>query len=298
MSEQNTALTNLDEAPNVAPPAIPTSEEPVVNIQVKTAPDDIPAADADVKDIEEKKVEKTNGKPQEKSPEPPKDLKEDPIGWINSLFPEANHKVNYQILRWMQQMTCDEEDKRQPLPGKCEAVTKKQFLGYLKDGSILAKVAKRLQPDSVDKVHEGDDAKDKEKQISNINAFIKFAKELGLTEQQVFSASDLQEKGKAGYQAVFNTIIQLGLKINDKYEQKGIDVDQLAEVASQAVRSSLMQTILNFFRRARPVQITKQQVKEAEEKEKAEKIAEKVIEEKPAVNETPVVNEQTAISAN
>ena len=50
---------------------------------------------------------------------------------------------------------------------------------------MLAKVAKRLQPDSVDKVHEGDEARDKEKQMSNINAFIKFAKELGLSEQQV-----------------------------------------------------------------------------------------------------------------
>lgn len=37
---------------------------------------------------------------------------------------------------------------------------------------------------------------------------------------QVFAASDLQEKGKSGYQAVFNTVIQLGLKINEKYDQR------------------------------------------------------------------------------
>ncbi|VDD96505.1 unnamed protein product [Enterobius vermicularis] len=293
MSDQNTASSNVDEAPDAAPPAVPANEEPA---QVKTAADDIPAADADVKDVEEKKVEKTNGKPQEKAAEPPKDLKEDPIGWINSQFPEAAHKVNYHILRWMQQVACEEEDKKQPLPGKNEAVTKNQFLGYLRDGSMLAKVAKRLQPDSVDKVHEGDEARDKEKQMSNINAFIKFAKELGLSEQQVFAASDLQEKGKSGYQAVFNTVIQLGLKINEKYDQRGIDVDQLAEVASQVVHSSLVQSILNFLLR-RPAQTTKQLAKEAEEKEKAEKVAEKVVEEKPATTETPVVNEQTAVPA-
>uniref|UniRef100_A0A0N5AV58 Calponin-homology (CH) domain-containing protein n=1 Tax=Syphacia muris TaxID=451379 RepID=A0A0N5AV58_9BILA len=324
MSEQNTSANNADEAPNAVPPTVPVVEEPCVEINVKTSTtDDIPVADADTKE-EEKKVEKVVNKPQEKTAvtESPKDLKEDPIGWINSLFPEATHKVrslplmsfhvNYQILSWMQKLAAENDDKKQPLPGKCEAVTKNQFLGFLRDGSVLAKIAKRLQPDSVDKVHEGDEAKDKDKQLSNINAFIKFAKDLGLSDQQVFSATDLQEKGKAGYQAVFNTIVQLGLKVNERYEQKGIDVDQLAEVASQAVRSSLMQTILSFFRRAKPnTQTTKQLAKEAEEKVKAEKATEKVAEEKPAaapvtVDDTPAAApavaaatvEQTAVAAN
>lgn len=37
---------------------------------------------------------------------------------------------------------------------------------------------------------------------------------------QVFTAADLQEKGKAGYQAVFNTLMQLALKAQGIFEQK------------------------------------------------------------------------------
>lgn len=39
---------------------------------------------------------------------------------------------------------------------------------------------------------------------------------------QIFSAADLQEKGKAGYQAVFNTLMQLSLKAQSIFEQKVI----------------------------------------------------------------------------
>lgn len=61
------------------------------------AKEDIPAADADVKDTEapavQKKVETT-----EKAPEVRKDPREDPVGWINSLIPGAAHKVPLVIL--------------------------------------------------------------------------------------------------------------------------------------------------------------------------------------------------------
>ncbi|EJW88390.1 hypothetical protein WUBG_00703 [Wuchereria bancrofti] len=86
---------------------------------------------------------------------------------------------------------------------------------------------------------------------------------------QVFTAADLQEKGKAGYQAVFNTLMQLALKAQGIFEQKGIDVEQLIQTASQVVPTNLVQTILNFFRRAQPTQTPKKLAKEAEEKDKA-----------------------------
>ena len=107
------------------------------------------------------------------------------------IFPEL--QVNYQVLNWMQQLAIEEEDKRQPLPGKNEAVTKNQFLGFLRDGIVLAKLAERLQPGSVETIHEGEEAKNKEKQTSNINAFINFAKEkVGLPEQQVIFTHPLR----------------------------------------------------------------------------------------------------------
>ncbi|VDK87460.1 unnamed protein product, partial [Litomosoides sigmodontis] len=95
----------------------------------------------------------------------------------------------------------------------------------------------------------------------------------------IFTAADLQEKGKAGYQAVFNTLMQLSLKAQSIFEQKGIDTEQLMQVASQVVPTNLIQTILNFFRRAQPAQTPKKLAKEAEEKEKTT-TAEKAVEEK------------------
>ncbi|VDK89376.1 unnamed protein product [Onchocerca ochengi] len=143
--------------------------------------DDIPAVDADVKDSETVEVKQV----QEKVPEPPKDPREDPIGWVNSLIPGAVHKVNYRLLDWAQQLAIEEEDKRQALPGKSDSVTKNQFLSFLRDGSLLAKLANRLQPGVVETVHEGDAAKDKANQTSNINGFINFVKEkAGLSEEQ------------------------------------------------------------------------------------------------------------------
>jgi hypothetical protein len=188
-----------------------------------------------------------------KEVEPPKDPKEDPLGWISQQIPPAVHKVNHLILDWIQKTAVDEEDKRVPLPGKNEQVTRNQFLNFLKDGTVLAKLANKFSPGSVEPVHEGEEANTKENQTANLEGFIKFVKEkAGLPEEQVFTVEDIQEKGKAGYGPVFNTIFQLGLKAQDLFAQNGIDVDKLAQEAAQAVRFNFIQLILNFFKRARP----------------------------------------------
>lgn len=99
--------------------------------------------------------------------------------------------MNYQVLDWAQQLAVEDEEQRQTLPGKNDAVTKSQFLGFLRDGTLLAKLANRLQPGAIETVHEGEDAKDKTKQTSNINAFITFAKEkAGLADDQVLITCD------------------------------------------------------------------------------------------------------------
>lgn len=260
-----------------------TTEQPAPAVAVND--EDIPAVDA------EGDIQKTQepGADDKKEPEPPKDPKEDPVGWVGSLIPAAVHKVNYQVLVWAQELAVEDEDQRQTLPGKNDAVTKSQFLGFLRDGTLLAKLANRLQPGAVETVYEGDAVKVKAHQTENINAFIAFAKDkAGLADDQVFSAADLQSKGKTGYEAVFRTLMQLGTNAQHKFEQKGIDTDQLVQMASQAVQTNLIQTIINFFRRARPAQQSEKQLaKEAEEKEKAEKMTnvEKVVEEKAAVVE-------------
>ena len=47
-------------------------------------------------------------------------------------FPLLSLQVNYLVLDWIQKLVVDDEAKRQPLPGKNEMVTKKQFINYLK----------------------------------------------------------------------------------------------------------------------------------------------------------------------
>lgn len=54
--------------------------------------EDIPAVDADVKNSDT--VEPKGVEAKEKAPEPRKDPREDPIGWVNSLIPGAVHKVS------------------------------------------------------------------------------------------------------------------------------------------------------------------------------------------------------------
>lgn len=96
----------------------------------------------------------------------------------------------------------------------------------------------------------------KEKQADLVSKFALWAKEsLGLEEGKAMTAADLLEKGKAGYPAVFETLWQLALKAQEKFQQEGIDVDAVLAAASQVVRTNIIQTFLNFFRR-RPAPVS------------------------------------------
>ncbi|ETN80161.1 hypothetical protein NECAME_09361 [Necator americanus] len=86
------------------------------------------------------------------------------------------------------------------------------------------------------------------------NFFRRFAVDLD-KQQLAMTAADLLEKGKAGYPAVFETLWQLALKAQEKFQQEGIDVDAVLAAASQVVRTNIIQSFLNFFRR-RPAPAT------------------------------------------
>ncbi|CAJ0592648.1 unnamed protein product [Cylicocyclus nassatus] len=93
----------------------------------------------------------------------------------------------------------------------------------------------------------------KEKQAELVGKFASWAKEsLGLDESKAMTAADLLEKGKAGYPAVFETLWQLALKAQEKFNKEAIDVDAVLAAASQVVHTNIIQTILNFFRQRRP----------------------------------------------
>lgn len=252
-------------------PAPPTTEPPQEETPVAPVVEaEIPAADqAAAATSEEAKVEVK----EEKKEEPPKDIREDPIGWLGQQIPPAVHKVNYMVLDWVQKLVIDEEDKRQPLPGKNEMVTKKQFINFLKDGNLLANLANKLSPGAIETVHEGEALKEKENQKANVEAFTSWAKTtLQAEEDKAMTPADLLEKGKAGYPAVFGTLWQLASQAKEKFDKDGIDIDSVVTGAGQAMKTSLIQTILGFFKRARPqtTQSAKQAAMEAEEKERAE----------------------------
>ncbi|GMT26981.1 hypothetical protein PFISCL1PPCAC_18278, partial [Pristionchus fissidentatus] len=271
--EQQNAVETVEKKEEEAAPALPTSEPP---------------KDEEVKAVEEKKAEETPAvveekkeeeKKEEKVEEPPKDIREDPIGWIGQQIPQAVHIANYQVLDWAQKFAVEDEAKRQPLPGKNGAVTRNQFLAFLKDGTLLAGLAKKCGA-NVETIHEGEAVKNnKDNQTANIQAFADWAKDnLGLPEDKVVTVADLLEKGKAGYPQVFHAVWAAGSQAVEKFgATTGIDVDSVTAAASQAVKSNIVQTILNFFKRARPTpQLEKKAALEAEEAEKKAAAAEKL----------------------
>ncbi|KAE9549932.1 hypothetical protein FO519_006850 [Halicephalobus sp. NKZ332] len=223
----------------------------------------------------------------------PIDPREDLLGWLGTLIPAGVHRANFEILNWLQNTAVEKEEDKKTLPGKEQAVTKTQFLNFLKDGTLLAKFAQKISPESVEKVYEGEEAKTKENQVANIENFTKFLKEkVGLSDEQVFSPADLQDKGKAGFNPVFNSIFQLGTHAQEKLNASGIDVESIVEAASQAIKSNIFQTLLNFFKRARP------QLKSKEEKENNEEITVNGDGPKAEENGTNGTTQPPAVAAN
>lgn len=193
-----------------------------------------------------------------------KSISEDPIAWISAQKPAAIHKVNSIVCNWMVNLV--NEGSETPVvtaPGKNDTVTKNQFLAFLKDGTVLAHFANKLCPGSIETVHEGENAQVKENQTSNIEGFIKFAKEkFELPEDQVFSAADIQEKGKEGYQAVFNTLARIGMSVKDKFEKDGLDIDSITESAAKVTQNKIFVTLLGLFNRAKAALTAKKSVGE------------------------------------
>ncbi|CAJ0944550.1 unnamed protein product, partial [Mesorhabditis belari] len=256
----------IEQTEEVVPP-LPTTAPPSDESMVEAKTEEEPK-------VEEVKVE-----------EPPASIHDEPMKWLTQQIPPAVHKVNYLVLQWLQSIVEEDPEKRQPIPGKNEATTKNQFINFLKDGQLLASFANKLSPGAIETIHEGEALKSKENQKANAQGFIDWAKTI-LPEDQVMSTEDLQEKGKQGYSAIMNTIWKIATNAKEKFEKENINTEQVLESAGLAVKTSIIQTILNFFKRARPqtTQSAKQAAMEQEEKERAEKSKE--IEEENKIAET------------
>lgn len=90
----------------------------------------------------------------------------------------------------------------------------------------------------------------KEIQSDLISQFVSWARGiLAVEEGKGITTADLLEKGKAGYPTVFDTLWQLAMKAEEKFQQQNIDVDAILAAAGQVVRTNIIQSILNFFKR-------------------------------------------------
>lgn len=94
--------------------------------------------------------------------------------------------MNYLLLTWIQGLSAEQAATQ--IQGREPGyVTRGQFLDYLRDGSLLAALANRLQPESIQKIFVGEELKEKANQKANIEAFLQFAKEkAGMESDQVF----------------------------------------------------------------------------------------------------------------
>lgn len=231
-----------------------------------------------------------------KEPEAPKDPKEDVLGWIAQQMPQAVHKANYQVLSWIQKTAVENEADRKPIPGKDQSTTRNQFLAFLRDGDLLVKLANSLQSGAVEPAvaeENADAAAQKEVQKKNVESFAEWAsKTTGV--ENVMKSEDLLEKGKAGYQAVFQTLWQLGIQAKEKFDKDGFDVETIVTMASQVVKSNLLTTILGFFRRNRQPAA---EVKEGEAAAEGEKPAEEAAPSTEQVEEPAAIKVETSAPA-
>jgi len=230
---------------------------------------------------------------QPKEPEPAKDPKEDIIGWIGQQIPGAVHKASHMLLEWVTKIVDEGEETKTTLPGRDGMVTRNQFVNFLKDGQFLTKLANKLQSGAIEPAttEEGADAaKQKEVQKQNIEKFVAWANtQLGREGDNALTLADITEKGKAGFSSLFDTLWQLATRASEKFGKEGLDVDAVVQAANQIVGRNIIQSILNFFRRARPVTAT--QTTEVKTNGDAQ------TEEKPATEEVCVKVETPAPAA-
>jgi hypothetical protein len=152
-------------------------------------------------------------------------------------------------LEWAIGETYAEDDKDKPVLPKSGFVKRREFINYLKDGVILARLANNFQPGAAEAVKEGEEAKTKENQQSNINVFSSVAKRY-VSEDQVFTHDDL-EKGKENYVKVFSTFFKvMSASSAEHFKRPGGDFDQFVNEVAAVVPQKFWQKLVSSFNTA------------------------------------------------
>jgi len=163
-------------------------------------------------------------------------------GFIESIAKPQAKKVAYQVLDWVNKLTGKTDA---PVPGNADKqeTSSKDFMQYLKDGALLAKLANVLQPNSVKTVHE---STEKDKQMENIKNFLNFVKEkAGLGVADTVKAEDVQAGKTSAFGGLLATLVALGGKATESFGgAQGLDLDGLLKTVQDFVPKSFLQTLL------------------------------------------------------
>jgi len=167
----------------------------------------------------------------------------DTSSWVSALSGGAQKKVGFNVLDWVNRATGGQN----PPPGQEKQETgPKDFMGYLKNGVQLAKLANFLSPGSARNINENPQSQPS--QLENIGKFLGFAKNVGgLGDSQLFKAEDLNQ-GK-GFTSVMSTLLQLGLNSQQNFGKQGLNADSLMQMASMAASSGLFNNCLGCFKK-------------------------------------------------
>jgi len=167
----------------------------------------------------------------------------DTASWVTNLSGNAQKKVGFNVLDWVNRAT----GGQQPPPGNEKGETApRDFMNYLKNGVQLAKLANFLSPGAARNVNENPQSQSS--QLENIGKFLGFAKIMGgLGDSQLFKAEDLNQ-GK-GFGNVLSTLINLGVNAPQNFGKQGLDANTLMQIATSAASSGLFNSCLGFCKK-------------------------------------------------
>jgi len=167
----------------------------------------------------------------------------DTASWVSSLSGPAQKKVGFNVLDWVNRATGGQA----PPPGIDKQETSpKDFMGYLKNGVQLAKLANFLSPGSARNINENPQSQPS--QLENIGKFLGFAKNMGgLGDSQLFKAEDLNQ-GK-GFGQVLTTLLSLGMNAQQNFGKQGLNTDSLMQIARAAASSGMFNNCLSCFKK-------------------------------------------------
>uniref|UniRef100_A0A915J8I6 Calponin-homology (CH) domain-containing protein n=1 Tax=Romanomermis culicivorax TaxID=13658 RepID=A0A915J8I6_ROMCU len=154
------------------------------------------------------------------------ELLQNPSAWLSTLSGSAQNKIGFNVLDWVNKSTGGQN----PPPGANKQETSpNDFVGYLKNGVQLCKLANFLQPGAIGGINE--QAQTPEASSSNINKFLGFAKNIaGIGGGNLFQPSDLSSP--KGVPAILGTLLNLGTNAGQNFGKSGLNVNTLLSLAA------------------------------------------------------------------